>query len=90
MRMIRNLALVAAAAVVASTGVLAQDAGMKKWVQGKGWGWVWGPADEVGNLNEMTDASRLAALRLVTPGKVYDLGTSVRSQLVQVARSQRR
>ena len=74
MRMIRNLALVAAAAAVASTGVLAQDAGMKKWVQGKGWGWVWGPADEVGNLNEMTDASRLAALRLATRGKVYDLG----------------
>ena len=52
----------------------AQDAGMKKWTQGKGWGWVWGPEDEVGALNEMTDASRLAALRLVTQGKTYDLG----------------
>jgi kynurenine formamidase len=72
--MIRHLALVATAAAVASTTVLAQDAGMKKWVQGKGWGWVWGSADEVGNLNEMTDASRLAALRLATRGKVYDLG----------------
>jgi hypothetical protein len=41
----------------------AQDAGMKKWTQGKGWEWVWGPEDEVGALNEMTDASRLAALR---------------------------
>jgi kynurenine formamidase len=47
---------------------------MKKWTQGKGWGWVWGPEDEVGALNEMTDASRLAALRLVTQGKTYDLG----------------
>jgi kynurenine formamidase len=28
----------------------------------------------VGSLNEMTDASRLAALRLVTTGKAYDLG----------------
>ena len=53
---------------------VAQDAGMKKWTQGKGWGWVWGPEDEVGALNEMTDASRLAALRLVTQGKTYDLG----------------
>jgi hypothetical protein len=48
--------------------------GMQKWSQGKGWGWVWGPDDEVGALNEMTDASRLAALKLVTQGKVYDLG----------------
>ncbi len=30
--------------------------------------------DEVGALNEMTDASRLAALQLVTQGKTYDLG----------------
>src|SRR6185503_4122444 len=69
--------LIATAAIVTSlfgTAMAAQDAGMKKWVKGKGWGWVWGPADEVGNLNEMTDASRLAALRLVTQGRVYDLG----------------
>jgi hypothetical protein len=52
----------------------AQDAGMRRWTQGKGWGWVWGPDDEVGALNEMTDASRLAALRLVTQGRAYDLG----------------
>ena len=69
--------LVATAAILTcllGTALAAQDAGMKKWVKGKGWGWVWGPADEVGNLNEMTDASRLAALRLVTQGRVYDLG----------------
>jgi kynurenine formamidase len=58
----------------AASHAVAQDAGMKKWTQGKGWGWVWGPEDEVGALNEMTDASRLAALRLVTQGKTYDLG----------------
>ena len=58
----------------AANHAVAQDAGMKKWTQGKGWGWVWGPEDEVGALNEMTDASRLAALRLVTQGKTYDLG----------------
>lgn len=47
---------------------------LKKWQRGKGWGWVWGKDDEVGALNEMTDASRLAALRLANRGKVYDLG----------------
>jgi kynurenine formamidase len=54
--------------------VAAQDAGMKQWTRGKGWGWVWGPQDEVGALNEMTDASRQAALRLAGQGKTYDLG----------------
>ncbi|HEX6014762.1 MAG TPA: cyclase family protein [Geminicoccaceae bacterium] len=52
----------------------AADAGMKQWTKGKGWGWVWGPEDEVGALNEMTDQSRLAALGLVKQGKAYDLG----------------
>jgi kynurenine formamidase len=32
--------------------------------------------DEVGSLNEMTDASRLAALRLAKQGKTYDLGVT--------------
>lgn len=44
------------------------------WTKGKGWGWVWGPDDEVGSLNAMTDASRAAALALVKQGKVFDLG----------------
>jgi kynurenine formamidase len=47
---------------------------MKKWQKGKGWGWVWGKDDEVGALNELTEASRLAALRLADRGKIYDLG----------------
>jgi hypothetical protein len=70
-------ALVAGAAigalVLAAAPAEAQD-GMQKWTQGKGWGWVWGEDDEVGALNEMTDASRLAALQLITQGTVYDLG----------------
>ena len=69
----RFLLAVAVLALAAGDGY-AQDSGMKKWSKGKGWGWVWGPQDEVGNLNEMTDASRLAALKLVTQGKAYDLG----------------
>jgi kynurenine formamidase len=55
----------------AATG---QQSPLSKWQKGKGWGWVWGKDDEVGALNEMTDASRLAALRLATAGRVYDLG----------------
>ncbi|MEK7833236.1 MAG: cyclase family protein, partial [Acidobacteriota bacterium] len=50
--------------------------GLKKWQKGKGWGWVWGKDDEVGALNEMTDASRLAALRLAAKGQTYDLGVT--------------
>jgi kynurenine formamidase len=74
MKFLRFVILAAGAIAVAGGGAAAQDAGMKKWVKGKGWGWVWGPQDEVGALNEMTDASRLAALRLVRQGKAYDLG----------------
>lgn len=62
------------AAIAATPAAMAQDAGMKRWKQGTGWGWVWGPEDEVGALNELTDASRAAALRLASQGKAYDLG----------------
>jgi hypothetical protein len=37
----------------------------------------WGPADEIGALNMMTDASRLAVLKQVVGGKVYDLGVDL-------------
>lgn len=47
---------------------------MKRWKEGVGWGWVWGPEDEIGALNEMTEASRIAAIRLVEQGRVFDLG----------------
>jgi kynurenine formamidase len=46
----------------------------KGWTPGEGYGWVWGKEDEIGALNTLTDADRLAALRLVKQGKVYDLG----------------
>lgn len=46
------------------------------WVKGKGWGWIWGAEDELGAFNNMTDETRLAALRLVKTGKTYDLGVT--------------
>ena len=74
MNLLKSLLVSAGLVAFAFSPAIAQDAGMKKWVKGKGWGWVWGQQDEVGALNEMTDASRLAALRLVKQGKAYDLG----------------
>ena len=35
----------------------------------------WGPADEIGRLNLMTEDSRLEVLSRIGSGKVYDLGT---------------
>jgi kynurenine formamidase len=64
------LAICAAALTLSA----AETPPLQKWQKGKGWGWVWGKDDEVGALNEMTDASRLAALRLARQGRVYDLG----------------
>jgi kynurenine formamidase len=49
---------------------------LKKWKQSVGWGWVWGPGDEIGAMNELTNESRAAALKLATTGKVYDLGVT--------------
>ena len=37
----------------------------------------WGPADEIGALNMMTDASRLDILKGVASGKVYDLSVDL-------------
>jgi kynurenine formamidase len=70
--MVAVLALVSGVAfAVASGGAVAQVA---KNVAAKS---PWGPADEIGTLNMMTDASRFDVLRQVTGGKVYDLGVDL-------------
>ena len=51
----------------------AQDPAPSRWERGRGWGWVWGAEDELGNLNELSPALAAKALRLGT-GRVYDLG----------------
>jgi kynurenine formamidase len=54
---------------------IAQDSVQpKQWEQGKGWGWVWGDDDQLGNLNELSPELTLKALSRVEEGKVYDLG----------------
>jgi kynurenine formamidase len=50
------------------------EATPKKWEKGKGWGWVWGEDDELGNLNELSPELTLKALSKVKEGNVYDLG----------------
>jgi hypothetical protein len=85
----RMKSLFAIALVLYSVTALSAD-GVSKWQKGKGWGWVWGKQDEVGSLNEMTDASRAAALRLATQGKVYDLGVLYDRNSYKMARPQSR
>ena len=46
----------------------------EKWEKGKGWGWVWGDDDQLGNLNELGPELTMKALSLVKKGKAYDLG----------------
>ncbi|MBL8178931.1 MAG: cyclase family protein [Bryobacterales bacterium] len=47
----------------------------KGWVKGKGYGWVYGPKDELGSLNAiLSPAQVLKALQTVKTGKTYDLG----------------
>ena len=70
----KKFILISALTLVMFNWTQAGDAGMKKWDKGKGWGWVWGSEDEVGSLNEMNDASKLAALSLAKTGKTHDLG----------------
>jgi len=47
---------------------------VKGWVKGKGYGWIWGPTDEIGALNAVTEQKVIAALLIPKQGKVYDLG----------------
>jgi hypothetical protein len=42
MRLFRSLIVSAGLVVFAFGPAAGQDAGMKKWTKGKGWGWVWG------------------------------------------------
>jgi kynurenine formamidase len=56
--------------------VVTQAQPAKGWVKGKGYGWVWGPADEIGALNAITPQKVTATLQIARQGKVYDLGVA--------------
>lgn len=47
---------------------------VKGWRKEIGWGWIWGPNDEVGALNALNEQTTRQALQLARTGKVYDLG----------------
>lgn len=68
--------IVALAVLLSMLGlVVPADAQMVKgWVKGKGYGWIWGPNDEIGALNAITEQKVMAALKIPKQGKVYDLG----------------
>ncbi len=51
-----------------------EPASILGWVEGKGWGWIWGDDDEVGSLNAMEPSTVRAALDIAQQGVVYDLG----------------
>ena len=68
--MIRTLACLT---LLLAVSIPAQD--LTGWTQGKGFGWVWGPDDEVGALNAILTPERtMAALGSAKTGKTYDLG----------------
>ena len=68
--------LITIAATTFAIAHVTNDVSLKKWKQGTGWGWVWGADDEVGSLNEMTNDTRLSALKIPGTGEIFDLGVS--------------
>lgn len=46
------------------------------WQKGLGWGWIWGPDDEVGALNAISPSSVTSAIEIARSGKIYDLGVA--------------
>lgn len=65
----KTIALTATLAACLATGALAQD-----WTESP-----WGPEDEIGAANRITPESVLAASKLITTGKTYNLGIVVDS-----------
>lgn len=62
-------------AVLLLVSALAWAQAPRGWQKGKGYGWIWGPEDEVGALNAITGPDHvLRAVREIKTGKVYDLG----------------
>ena len=71
-----SLGLVITCTIVLGAFLFTQAQPQKGWVKGKGYGWIWGPTDEIGALNALTPQKVMAALQLAKQGKVYDLGVA--------------
>jgi kynurenine formamidase len=68
-----RLALLLFVAALSAASLGAQS--LRNWTPGKGFGWVWGPDDEVGALNAILTPERTReALAAVRTGRVFDLG----------------
>ena len=72
MRIIGHVMLAAGLLALSAGGALAQDVGMKKWVKGKGWGWVCQRALPVkwsaGELDATTNQVAIETLELAHHG----------------------
>ena len=75
LRMIAS-SLFAIAILLLTLQIASTDAQSPGWVKGKGYGWIWGPNDEIGALNALTPQKVMSALKIPTQGKVYDLGVA--------------
>jgi kynurenine formamidase len=73
----RNLFL--AAALLSISAAHAQT--LKGWTKGKGFGWVWGPDDEIGALNAVNTPGHIKKAMLgVKTGRVFDLGVRLAAE----------
>jgi kynurenine formamidase len=73
-RVVRRVVSLAVILFLAGLAAPADAQMVKGWVKGKGYGWIWGPNDEIGALNAITEQKVMAALQITKQGKVYDLG----------------
>ncbi len=60
-----GLTVAAAAWCLASSRAEERREAPRGWVEGRGWGWNWGPNDEVGALNAIDDASHTVVVTRV-------------------------
>ena len=74
--MIRNIILTITCCCIWANVSLADDNPEQKW-----WPSEWGADDQLGALNQMTPMKVLAAARLITEGKIYDMGRVIEEDM---------
>src|SRR5918995_1127170 len=58
----------------AAAPIEAPAAQPRGWQRGRGWGWVWGPNDQLGNLNELTPELTMRPPPYPPSARVYARG----------------